>query len=221
MSWLKTKYFWNSSQNVNYFSQKPADPRIVKRLENFLSNKKSDRKLSALDLGCGGGRHTEMLFKMGFETSAMDLNPQMIRATIKRVGKDNLQSVKRGSIVKLPFRDKSFDVIVTTGVLHQAKSIFEYQAAVKELSRVLKPQGIVCLNIFTSALLDDTYIRLPDAFAYQTKEGLDMTLLSKTTFYELMEWYGLALEEELSEDSVEENTGKRSVLRCNFVKVTK
>lgn len=221
MSWLKTKYFWNNSQNVNYFSQKPADQRIVKRLENFLSNNKSDKKLSALDLGCGGGRHTEMLFKMGFETSAMDLNPQMLRATLKRVGKKNLQSVKRGSIVKLPFRDKSFDVVVTTGVLHQAKNIYEYQAAIKELSRVLKPQGIVCLNIFTSALLDDTYMRLSDAFVYQTKEGLDMTLLSKATFYELMEWYDLALEEELSEDSVDENTGKRSVLRCNFVKITK
>ncbi len=221
MSWFKTKYFWNSQQNVNYFSQKPADPRIVKRLENLLSDSIINNKMSALDLGCGGGRHTEMLLKMGFETSVMDLNPQMIRATVKRVGKKNLHSVKRGSIVKLPFKDEAFDVVVTTGVLHQAKNIYEYQTAVNELSRVLKPNGIVCLNIFTSTLLDETYTRLPAAFAYQTKECLDMTLLSKTTFYELMEWYSLALEEELSEDSVEENTGKRSVLRCNFVKVIK
>ncbi|MAZ67376.1 hypothetical protein CL652_01235 [bacterium] len=221
MSWLKTKYFWNNSQNVNYFSQKPADPRIVKRLEELMSDDRPNYKLSALDLGCGGGRHTEMLLNMGFETSVLDLNPQMLQATVKRVGKKNLHSVKRGSIVKLPFEDKSFDIVVTTGVLHQAKNFHEYQVAISELSRILKPGGIVCLNIFTSALLDETYTRLSDAFAYQTKEGLDMTLLSKTTFYELMEWYGLALEYELSEDSVEENTGKRSVLRCNFVKVTK
>lgn len=219
MSWLKTKYFWNNPENVNYFSQKLADPRIVKRLESLLSEKSIDSKMSALDLGCGGGRHTEMLVKMGFSTSVIDLNPQMLRATVKRVGKKNLDSVKRGTIVKLPFKDESFDVVVTTGVLHQAKNIYEYQVAIKELSRLLKPKGIVCLNIFTSHVLDDTYTKLPDAFVYQTKEGLGMTLLSKTTFYEIMDWYGLALEEELSEDSVEENTGKRSVLRCNFVKV--
>lgn len=219
MSWFKTKYFWNNSKNVNYFSQKPADPRIGKRLEKLLSDVKPNHKLSALDLGCGGGRHTEMLLNMGFKTSVIDLNPQMLQATMKRVGKKKLHLVKRGSIVKLPFEDNSFDVVVTTGVLHQAKNIHEYQMAVSELSRILKPGGIVCLNIFTSALLDETYTRLSDAFTYQTKEGLDMTLLSKTTFYELMEWHGLVLEEELSEDNVEENTGRRSVLRCNFVKV--
>jgi ubiquinone/menaquinone biosynthesis C-methylase UbiE len=121
--------------------------------------------------------------------------------------------------VNLPFASETFDVVITTGVLHQAKNVNEYEAAIKELSRVMKPNGLVCLNIFTSLVLDESYLRLSDAFVFQTKEGLEMTLLSKTTFYELMLWYGLVLEEELSEDVVEENTGKRSVLRCNFVKV--
>jgi ubiquinone/menaquinone biosynthesis C-methylase UbiE len=220
MNWFKTRSFWNNSQNVNYFSKKPADPRIVKRLESSLiANNLKDRQLSALDLGCGGGRHAELLVKMGFQTSVMDLNPQMLLATVKRVGKKNLQAIKRGSIVNLPFASETFDVVITTGVLHQAKNVNEYEAAIKELSRVMKPNGLVCLNIFTSLVLDESYLRLSDAFVFQTKEGLEMTLLSKTTFYELMLWYGLVLEEELSEDVVEENTGKRSVLRCNFVKV--
>ncbi|MEX0917052.1 MAG: class I SAM-dependent methyltransferase [Candidatus Paceibacterota bacterium] len=221
MSWFKTKAFWNNSENVNYFSQKPADPKIVKRLEILMSIPAStgNKSLSALDLGCGGGRHAEMLVKMGFKTSVIDLNQEMLRTTVRRVGKINLCSIRRGSIVKLPYKNETFDVIVTTGVLHQTKNIYEYQVAVKEISRVLKPGGLVCLNVFTSRILDDTCTLLADAFAYQTKEGLDMTLLSKTTFYELMAWYGLTLEDELGEDVVQENTGRRSVLRCNFIKI--
>lgn len=222
MSFIKTLWFWNKAENVAYFRDKSADFRVKNRLEKLLATKRDDSvPLNALDLGCGGGRHSELLVNLGFKTSVFDLNIEMLRCTQNRVGKSALQSVKRGSIVKLPYKTASFDVVVTTGVLHQAKNFQDYQLAVSELSRILKPGGVVCLNIFTSLNLDETYIKLPDAFSYRTKEGLDMSLLSKETFYELMKWYDLELEEELSEDIVNENTGKRSVLRCNFVKLKK
>ena len=217
MSFIKTFHFWNSDENVQYFKDKPADPRIEKRLLEL--KQKNGDKLVALDMGCGGGRHTELLIKLGFSTHIIDLNPQMLRCTKERVGAENIKTVKRASITKLPFSDSIFDVVVTTGVLHQAKNITEYQVAVSELSRVLKKDAVVCLNIFTSTKLDQTYTKNKDAFAYQTKEGLEMTLLSKQIFYELMSWYGLKLEQEISEDFVKENTGERSVLRCNFIKV--
>lgn len=218
MSWTNTLYFWNNKKSIEYFAAKPPDPRVKKRLELFVRQKKDMVELSALDLGCGGGRHTELLVGLGFKTSIVDLNWRMLRSTVSRVGRSKLASVKWASITRLPHKDGVFDVIVTTGVLHQAKNFQEYQIAISELSRTLKSGGVICLNIFTSFELDKSYTKLSDAFAYRTKEGLDMTLLSKTTFYELMGWYGLTLEEELSEDTVEENTGTRSVLRCNFIK---
>jgi 2-polyprenyl-3-methyl-5-hydroxy-6-metoxy-1,4-benzoquinol methylase len=45
---------------VNYFAEKPADPRIVERLESYMPSAEP----RALDLGCGGGRHSEMLARM-------------------------------------------------------------------------------------------------------------------------------------------------------------
>jgi ubiquinone/menaquinone biosynthesis C-methylase UbiE len=217
MSFIKTFHFWNSDKNIKYFKEKPADPRIEKRLLELKDNSNTD--LVALDLGCGGGRHTELLLKLGFSTHVIDLNPQMLKCTKNRVGVKNLKTLKRASITKLPFPDKIFDVVVTTGVLHQAKNITEYQAAISEVSRVLKIGGIICLNIFTSTRLDPTYKKNKDVSSFQTKEGLDMTLLSKDMFYEIMNWYNLKLEKEISEDFVQENTGERSVLRCNFIKI--
>ena len=218
MSWLKTNYFWNSKKNVNHFAQKPADPRVKKRLEQLLDQRESESEMLALDLGCGGGRHAQLLVDLGFKTSVLDLHWQMLQATAERVGESNLFSLECGTITELPYEHDAFDVVVATGVLHQAKNLNEYQRAISELSRILKPGGVACVNIFTSLMLDDSYKKLSDAFVYQTKEGLAMTLLSKKTFYELMAWGGLALEEELSEDVVNEHTGKRSVLRCNFIK---
>lgn len=216
MSFIKTFRFWNSDDNVRYFKNKPADPRVEKRLRELKES--AGHELTALDLGCGGGRHTELLITLGFATHAVDVNPAMLRCVKNRVGSQNLKSLKRASIIKLPFHDSYFDVVVTTGVLHQAKNIAEYEQAISELSRVLKTEGVVCLNIFTSAKIDPTYKKMNKAFAYQTKEGLDMTLLYKDFFYQLMCWYGLRLEQEISEDVVQENTGERSVLRCNFIK---
>lgn len=218
MSWTRTLFFWNNNKNIEYFANKPSDPRVKKRLEQLVLQRRGADEFSALDLGCGGGRHTELLVGLGFMTSVVDLNWRMLHATVKRIGRSKLVSVKQASITKLPYKDASFDAIVTTGVLHQTKNFQEYQVAVSELSRTLKSGGLICLNIFTSLSLDDSYTKLSDAFAYRTKEGLDMTLLSKSTFYELMDWYDLNLEEELSEDIVEENTGMRSVLRCSFIK---
>lgn len=220
MTWFKTKLFWNKHAHVTYFRDKPADPRIERRLKQFISVALDKNNIKALDLGCGGGRHTMLLLELGFKTSIVDLHRAMLRATVSRARKYKLSGIKRATMTNVPFRDESFEVVVATGVLHQARNLAEYDSAVREVSRVLKPGGLLCLNVFSSKTLDPSYFKLKDAFAYQTKEGLAMTLLSKDTFMELMSWHGLALDEDLGEDTVEENTGRRSVLRCSFTKLT-
>lgn len=209
--------FWNDLSNVAYFSKKPADWRIIDRLDFF--SPQQCRQLIALDLGCGGGRHTEMLCKKNFRTCAVDINPKMLEATRKRT--ENLSNrpiIREGTILNTPFSDGCFDIVVTTGVLHQAENLAQYEEAIKELSRVCRDECIVCLNIFTNKVIDNTYMKVSDDYSYITKEGLPMCLLSKELFYSLMLKNGFILEKEYSEDIVHENTGQRAVLRCDFIK---
>lgn len=210
---MKKEYstqFWNDEDIVRYFGEKPMDERIRTRL---LSIDTSDRKMmTALDHGCGGGRHTKLLVDLGFRTYAVDSNPEMVTSTKKRVG--DVATVTCDTMLDLPFPGLTFDVVISTGVFLQAKDFSEYDIAVREVARVTKSGGIIHCNTFTSAALDPTYTRNEDAFSVRTKEGLDMTLLSKGTFYELMAWHGIDCVEEISEDVVNENTGPRSVLRC-------
>lgn len=212
--------FWNDNSNVTYFKGKPADPLMVKYLERYSDEDAS--KMNALDLGCGGGRHTELFVKKGFQTFSVDINPAMLEATKERVealDTTNLPDVKEGSITSIPFQDSFFDIVITTGVLHQARSQDEYRQAVSELSRVCKDGAIILLNIFTNRDLDPTYTFLDDEHTVvQTREGLLMTLLPKELFYSMMEEAGLDLEEEYIEELKEENTGPRTVLRARFIK---
>lgn len=212
------RLFWNEEQMVAYFASKEPDFRIRRRL-SCVSSPSNKR---ALDLGCGGGRHTELLCKMSFRIYASDLSAAMVETTKNRMrryvgGQELDKNIVQASMQKLPFSDRSFDVVVATGVLHQAKNYFDYYRALKELGRVCKKGCVVCLNVFTDKVWDDTYTK-KGKYTVITKEGLVMTLLPKNKFISAMRRHGFALEEDLGVDIKLENTGPRAVFRANFAK---
>ena len=213
--------FWNDSVQVNFFKNKLPCPHIRKFLSKIKSPH-SDRK--ALDLGCGGGRNTEMLVRFGFDTYGLDSSPAMVRTTRQRLSKFFLTSELKkriilGSMLNLPYPNSRFNVIVSTGVYHQARSEKEYAEAIKESSRVLKKGGWIALNIFTNKIWDKTYTKVDkEKYTVITKEGLYMTLLPKKLFLEIMKKYNLVLISPLMEEERKLSTGKRWILRGIFQK---
>lgn len=210
--------FWNSNEIVNYFAEKPADPIVVERISQI----NDPQYKLALDLGCGGGRHSEAMARAGFKVTSADLTPEMLYRTQQRLSNAGLEAnAVQMSIESLPFEDESFDVVVSTGVLHQAKSLTDYDKTLGEVSRVLKPNGLLTMNIFTDSVWDETYT-VPDPenepHTVLTRDGLWMTLLSKDDFYKLAESNSLSLEQEVTEDIRQENTGPRAVLRAHLIK---
>jgi len=211
----ETFQFWNDLEIAEYFKSKQADPRLI----DFVSRLGDTTDLRALDLGCGGGRHSEFFAQNNFITSAVDINPRMLETTQNRVALTGKPiDVQLGSILDIPHIDNEFDIVLATGVLHQAQNIDQYRTAIKELSRVLKPDAFTFLNIFTNGVWDDTYTQLDDEYAVMTREGLTMTLLSKEIFVEMMTDEGLKLFIDYGEDIKEENTGPRAVYRAVFTK---
>lgn len=209
------KEFWNNNEIVDYFAAKPADPVIVERLHKLQSQG------AALDLGCGGGRHSEILAQLGYAVTAVDVNPAMLEATKNRLEPQSLPvQLAMMSIGGLGLANESFNVVISTGVLHQAKSFQEYDKAISEVARVLKPNGLFSGNIFTNRSWDNTY-SLPnneESYTVVTREGLWMTLLPKDIFYEMTSSHGLELEQEIVEEIKQENTGERAVLRFHMRK---
>lgn len=127
--------------------------------------------------------------------------------------------IHEGSILAIPADNEVFDIVVTTGVLHQANTIEEYVRALEELARVTKPSGFVLLNIFTNKAWDDTYtVTSPDGYSVLTQEGLPQTLLPRETFVSMMDTVDFELASDQGEEVKQENTGSRAVFRAFFQK---
>ncbi len=213
------KKFWNTPSKL--FKNRDPDPLVISEIEKFTSGTKST--IRSLDLGCGLGRHSELMARKGMDLYAVDINERMLEKTKESISKfynkkELKKRIRRSSMVKLPFRDNFFDFIVCTGVLHQAKSIKEYTLAIKELSRVLKYGGSIITNIFSSKIWEDNYIKINQNGCVLTKEGVLMTLLSKEQYLKFMKNCGLSVKGKIVENVKSIETGNRCVLRANFIK---
>ena len=90
---------------------------------------------SLLDAGCGEGFVLEHLLKSGLvlkQVVGLDLNRKALKLAEKR---NPYVSFREGSITKIPYKDKSFDLVIC---LETLEHVFDYQKAITELLRVSK-----------------------------------------------------------------------------------
>ena len=86
-----------------------------------------DKKQKILDLGCGSGWFVDFLRKKGYNCFGCDINLR---------GRKPNKFFKKGSAYKMPFKDNSFDCIVSMEVLEHVDT-----SSYKEIKRVLKKGG--------------------------------------------------------------------------------
>ncbi|MCL2549146.1 MAG: class I SAM-dependent methyltransferase [Symbiobacteriaceae bacterium] len=100
-----------------------------------------------LDLGGGPGRYTIELAKIGHTLHLADLSPKNLdvaRERIAELGVGNIKSVTQVNAVNLSvYVDESFDAVLLLGPLYHLTDESERLACIKEVKRVLKPQGLV------------------------------------------------------------------------------
>jgi SAM-dependent methyltransferase len=91
----------------------------------------------ALDLSCGGGHTSRMLARQGFKVVATDYRPPpALPAEIERVGGVDLNAF-------LPFKSAVFDAVNLVEVIEHIEN---QPQLIREIARVLKPQGRVLIS---------------------------------------------------------------------------
>lgn len=142
---------WDDPETVERFATREPDHRLLGLIPRF----DHPGTTRVLDLGCAGGRNTELLAHEGFDVWALDASEPMVRRTRARVaaalGRESAEDrVRVGRMDELTvFADGSFDLVVALGVYHNARTRAEWLAALAETARVTAPGGLVLVNQFT------------------------------------------------------------------------
>ncbi|MCW8966499.1 MAG: methyltransferase domain-containing protein [Candidatus Pacearchaeota archaeon] len=209
--------FW--SEQSNFFSNKMSCPHIINALKKI---DKGD-KINLLDVGCGGGRNLVPAIEEGFEVYGLDYSESMLEKTRKKLEKYLSKEEIGKRIFKMDIKDiltihSEFDVVLASGAIHQAKSREELKEIVRTISSLVKKGGMLIGNIFTSTCVSKDINNI-DKDVYITKEGLYMTLFSRSDFLKVCEEYRLLPICNPTEEIKDVGTGDRSILRFELRKI--
>jgi len=114
---------------------------IVKRKIVNDNLPKNSKRLKLLDVGCGTGMVLYDLKSRGYDTYGLDIMP----AALKFCKARGLKNLFKGSVIKMPFKSEFFDIVTCLDVLYH-KQIKDDNEAIREIYRVLKPDGLLILT---------------------------------------------------------------------------
>ena len=113
------------------------DPYVLR----FASRRRDAGAETALDLGCGVGRHSLALARLGFVTTAFDASMTGLEYTKQAAEEESLALIfERGNMTDLPFPNGSFDYVLSLNVIYHGDADVVRQT-LAEIRRVLKPGG--------------------------------------------------------------------------------
>ncbi len=147
MEFSKKNQWWN----------KEGDYKILHRINDLrikfiLSKvKKSIKKKSILDVGCGGGLATEPLAKKGAEVIGIDENNN----NLKQAKKHALEKSLKINYINTSFDNfiknnkKKFDLILCLEVIEHVDN---YKKTLEQITKIIKPGGFLILSTINRSL---------------------------------------------------------------------
>ena len=133
-----SREFFDAIERHRYSEYAPWMPRLME-FQNF-------RGARLLEVGCGMGTDLLQFSRGGARCVGVDLTPRSIEITqhrFKLYGADGAFMISDAE--NLPFRDESFEVVYSNGVLHHTP---DTEGAIREVHRVLRPGGVAKVMLY-------------------------------------------------------------------------
>lgn len=128
---------------ISYLLYKMFVKNDTNRAMNIFKTYFNDKKYNILDFGCGSCCNSTILENMGHQVTSLDI------IDLSNCKKPQLYDGKR-----IPFGDKSFDIVLCSFVLHHTSDWYEL---LKEMKRVSK--YIIILENTPENKLDDWFVK--------------------------------------------------------------
>lgn len=117
-----------------------------------------DHRRRILDAGCGHGRNLVYLLRHGFECFGIDRDP----AAVERVrglatmlaGQLPASNFQVGELDRLPWDEGRMDAVICSAVLHFASDEAHFERMLREVWRVLAPDGLFFARLASSTGLE-------------------------------------------------------------------
>jgi ubiquinone/menaquinone biosynthesis C-methylase UbiE len=107
-----------------------------------------------LDVGCGTGEYVHRANELGFSACGVEPADAMRKVAIE---KNRTSTILDGVATMLPFPDNTFDLVICIEVLRYLHRTDNRQA-LREMHRVLKPDGMMFLTTVNKYALDGFYL---------------------------------------------------------------
>lgn len=175
---------------VEYWNRVASSKTFTQPLNLALFSRFVEKSNRILDFGCGYGRICQALWQSGFHNVlGVDFSPKMIeraRGLFPHLTFEVADS-------PLPFPDSAFDAVTLFAVLTCIISNEAQQRLVWELSRVLRPGGILYIGDFPLQEDDRNRVRYEQYYKEFENYGTFRTADGVVLRHHALEWIGTLL----------------------------
>jgi ubiquinone/menaquinone biosynthesis C-methylase UbiE len=128
---------WSGTYDTDENLTRDLDQTVTR---NQLGNLHFD---SILEIGCGTGKNTVLLARIGQNVRAVDFSQGMIERARQKVQAENVRFSMMDILQPWEFADRSFDLIVCNLVLEHIENL---SPIFRESARTLRPMGRFLVN---------------------------------------------------------------------------
>jgi tRNA (uracil-5-)-methyltransferase TRM9 len=122
-------------------------------VEEFLVDQRENGDADlALDLGCGNGRHAELLAEQATQVVGIDASRGLLETARQRAHDRNFDlDVVQGDAARISLRNDTVDLAVYVATLHHLRPREQRVASLEDLARVLADDARALVSVWSTA----------------------------------------------------------------------